>query len=59
MVPDEDFPALVQDAMSEKGELPFEVLSMDEGRAKVRDGQVVLWNWFEDTYAVSQAFHGT
>ena len=26
-------------------------------RAKVRDGQVVLWNWFEDTYAVSQAFH--
>lgn len=28
-------------------------------RAKVRDGQVVLWNWFEDTYAVSQAFHET
>ena len=28
-------------------------------RAKVRDGQVVLWNWFEDTYAVSQAFHAT
>jgi len=28
-------------------------------RAKVRDGQVVLWNWFEDTYAVSQAFHTT
>lgn len=27
-------------------------------RAKVRDGQVVLWNWFEDTYAVSKAFHG-
>ncbi|WP_205388954.1 nuclear transport factor 2 family protein [Sulfitobacter sp. JL08] len=26
-------------------------------RAKVRDGQVVLWNWFEDSYAVSQAFH--
>ena len=26
-------------------------------RAKVRDSQVVLWNWFEDTYAVSQAFH--
>jgi ketosteroid isomerase-like protein len=26
-------------------------------RAKVRDGQVVLWNWFEDTYVVSQAFH--
>lgn len=27
-------------------------------RAKVRDGQVVLWNWFEDSFAVSQAFHG-
>ena len=27
-------------------------------RAKVRDGQVVLWNWFEDSYAVSQAYHG-
>lgn len=28
-------------------------------RAKVRGGQVVLWNWFEDTYAVSQTFHAT
>jgi len=28
-------------------------------RAKVRDGQVVLWNWFEDSFAVSQAFHAT
>ena len=27
-------------------------------RAKVRDGKVVLWNWFEDSYAVSKAFHG-
>ena len=27
-------------------------------RAKVRDGQVVLWNWFEDTFAISQAYHG-
>lgn len=27
-------------------------------RAKVRDGQVVLWHWFEDTFAVSQAYHG-
>ncbi|MEM8569646.1 MAG: nuclear transport factor 2 family protein [Pseudomonadota bacterium] len=27
-------------------------------RAKVEDGQVVLWNWFEDSYAVSEAFHG-
>ena len=26
-------------------------------RAKVRDGKVVLWNWFEDSYAVSKAFH--
>ncbi|MEM0977203.1 MAG: nuclear transport factor 2 family protein [Pseudomonadota bacterium] len=27
-------------------------------RAKVRDGQIVLWNWLEDSFAVSQAFHG-
>jgi ketosteroid isomerase-like protein len=27
-------------------------------RAKVRDGQVILWHWFEDSYAVSQAYHG-
>ena len=27
-------------------------------RAKVRDGQVVLWNWLEDSFAVSQAYHG-
>jgi ketosteroid isomerase-like protein len=27
-------------------------------RAKVRNGQVVLWHWFEDTYAVSKAYHG-
>jgi ketosteroid isomerase-like protein len=26
--------------------------------AKVRDGQVVLWNWFEDSFAISQAYHG-
>ncbi len=25
-------------------------------RAKVADGKVVLWNWFEDSFAVSQAF---
>ena len=27
-------------------------------RAKVRDGKVALWNWFEDSYAVSKAYHG-
>jgi len=27
-------------------------------RAKVKDGKIVLWNWFEDSYAVSQAYHG-
>ena len=27
-------------------------------RAKVHNGQVVLWNWFEDSFAVSQAYHG-
>lgn len=28
-------------------------------RAKVRDGKVVLWNWFENSYAVSKAFHAS
>lgn len=37
----------------ETGEFTFAL------RAKVRDGQVVLWNWFEDSYAVSKAYHGT
>lgn len=27
-------------------------------RAKVRDGQIVLWHWFEDSFAVSQAYNG-
>ncbi|MEM6985620.1 MAG: nuclear transport factor 2 family protein [Pseudomonadota bacterium] len=27
-------------------------------RAKVKDGKLVLWNWFEDSYAVSNAYHG-
>jgi len=36
----------------ETGEFTFAL------RAKVRDGQVVLWNWFEDSYAVSKAYHG-
>ncbi len=37
---------------SETGEFTFAM------RAKVRDGQVVLWNWFEDSFAISRAFHG-
>ncbi|MEM9035577.1 MAG: nuclear transport factor 2 family protein [Actinomycetota bacterium] len=28
-------------------------------RARVRDGKLVLWNWFEDSFAVSRAYHGT
>ena len=27
-------------------------------RAKVRDSQVVLWHWFEDSFAISQAYNG-
>ncbi len=27
-------------------------------RAKVKDGQLILWHWFEDSFAVSQAYHG-
>ena len=26
-------------------------------RVKVADGKIVLWNWLEDSYAVSQAYH--
>ncbi len=26
-------------------------------RVKVKDGKIVLWNWLEDSYAVSQAFN--
>lgn len=36
----------------ETGEFTFAL------RAKVRNGQVVLWNWFEDSFALSQAYHG-
>lgn len=36
----------------ESGEFTFAL------RVKVRDGQVVLWNWFEDSFAVSNAYHG-
>ena len=28
-------------------------------RAKVANGKVVLWNWFEDSYAVGKAFAGS
>ena len=27
-------------------------------RAKVVDGKITLWNWLEDSYAVSNAYHG-
>lgn len=26
-------------------------------RAKVKDGKVILWHWFEDSFAVSHAYH--
>jgi len=26
-------------------------------RAKVKDGKIVLWNWFEDSFAVSNAYN--
>ncbi len=28
-------------------------------RVKVANGKIVLWNWLEDSYAVSNSFHGT
>lgn len=27
-------------------------------RVKVKDGKIILWNWFEDSYQVSKAYHG-
>ncbi len=27
-------------------------------RVKVRGGEIVLWNWFEDSYAVGQTYNG-
>jgi ketosteroid isomerase-like protein len=27
-------------------------------RVKVKDGKIVLWNWLEDSFAVSKAYHG-
>ena len=27
-------------------------------RVHVKDGKVVSWNWFEDSFAVSSAYHG-
>ncbi len=26
-------------------------------RVKVKDGKLILWNWFEDSYAVSKSYH--
>ncbi len=44
--------AITTKSGKETGEFTFAL------RAKVRDGQVVLWHWFEDSYAVSKAYHG-
>ena len=38
---------------AEVGEFTFAL------RAKVRNGKVALWNWFEDSYAVAKAFTGS
>ncbi|MEL6183974.1 MAG: nuclear transport factor 2 family protein [Myxococcota bacterium] len=44
--------AIATKSGKETGEFTFAL------RAKVRNGKVVLWNWFEDSFAVSQAYHG-
>lgn len=36
----------------ETGEFTFAL------RAKVNDGKVTQWTWFEDSFALSQAYHG-
>ena len=28
-------------------------------RVKVKNGKIILWNWFEDSYEVSKAYHNT
>ena len=28
-------------------------------RVEVKDGKVLSWNWFENSYAISKAFHGS
>ncbi|MGQ7843529.1 nuclear transport factor 2 family protein [Granulosicoccus sp. 3-233] len=43
--------AIITESGAETGEFSFAL------RAKVRDGQVILWHWFEDSYAISRAFH--
>ncbi len=27
-------------------------------RVKVKDGKIILWNWFEDSFEVSKTYHG-
>ena len=44
--------AVVTKTGQETGEFTYAL------RAKVREEKVVLWNWFEDSFAVSQAYHG-
>ncbi len=43
------------------GELPHSNQQTNEFtyalRVKVKDGKVILWNWFEDSYEVSRAYH--
>jgi len=43
--------AIATKSGKEVGEFTFAL------RAKVRDGKVVLWNWFEDSHAVCKACH--
>jgi uncharacterized protein len=44
--------AITTKSSKQTGEFTFAL------RAKVRDGKVILWHWFEDSFAVSQAYHG-
>lgn len=43
---------LMTESGKETGDFTFAL------RVKVRDGQVVLWKWFEDSYAISTASSG-
>lgn len=49
------FGKMVGEATKTKQQTPEFTFAL---RVKVKDGQVILWNWLEDSFAVSNAYHG-
>lgn len=42
---------IATDTNTEIGEFTFAL------RVKVKDGKIILWNWLEDSYALSEAYN--